>query len=94
MSGRMSAKFFPNTLVLFVLLLVGLPASAETLRCDGHIIEMGTPQEEVLQHCGQPDETNNQVHRTWTYRQHHGGKDVIIYFYANGDVERIESVRP
>ena len=94
MHGEMPGKLFPKTLVLIGVLFFGSPASAESLRCDGHIIEMGTPQEEVLQHCGQPDETNNEVHRTWTYRQHHGGKDVIIYFYANGDVERIESVRP
>jgi hypothetical protein len=74
-------------------LILSLSAHADTFRCDGHIIEDGMSQDEVLQHCGQPDEMNNQVHITWTYKQHEGGMDIIVYFYANGDIEKIESVR-
>lgn len=31
-----------------------LPAHAETLRCNGHIIETGDSGLSVLRHCGQP----------------------------------------
>jgi hypothetical protein len=74
-------------------LMLSFSANAEKFRCDGHIIEAGMSQDEVLQHCGQPDEMNNQVHITWTYKQHEGGMDIIVSFYANGDVVEIESVR-
>ena len=74
-------------------LILSVSAHADTFRCDGHIIEKGMSQDEVLQYCGQPDEMNNQVHITWTYKQHEGGMDIIVYFYANGDIEKIESVR-
>ena len=46
-------------------LILSVSAHADTFRCDGHIIEKGMSQDEVLQHCGQPDEMNNQVHITW-----------------------------
>jgi len=74
-------------------LVLSLSARADTFRCAGHIIEEGMSQDEVLQHCGQPDEMNNQVHITWTYKQHEGGMDIVVYFYANGDIEQIRSVR-
>ena len=73
-------------------LILSLSARADTFRCDGHIIEDGLSQDEVLQHCGQPDEMNNQVHITWTYKRPEGGMDIVIYFYANGHIEQIKSV--
>jgi len=70
-----------------------LAVQADTFRCAGHIIERGMSQDEVLQHCGQPDATDNQVRISWTYNDQPGGVDVVVYFYANGDVEAIESKR-
>jgi hypothetical protein len=35
---------------------------------------------------------NNQVHITWTYKQAEGRMDIVIYFYANGNIEQIKSV--
>jgi hypothetical protein len=73
-------------------LVLSLSARADTFRCDGHIIEEGMSQDEVLKHCGQPDEMNNQVHITWTYKQPEGRMDIVIYFYANGNIEQIRSM--
>jgi len=79
-------------LVLMTGLIVSLGAYAETFRCDGHIIERGMSQEDVLQHCGEPDVRSNQTRISWTYTQEVGRMDIVLYFYANGDVEAIESV--
>ena len=79
--------------VLMVGLILSQSAIADTFRCEGKIIEQGMTQDEVLQYCGQPDAMNNEVHITWTYKQHAGGMDIVVYFYANGDIERIESLR-
>jgi hypothetical protein len=67
-------------------------AQADTFRCAGQIIEQNMSQEEVVEYCGQPDETNNQTRISWTYKQQAGSQDVVVYFYNNGDVEEIETV--
>jgi len=74
-------------------LFLPMAAQADTFRCDGQIIEKGMNQDQVLQYCGQPDETNNQVRISWTYKRQAGGMDIVIYFYANGDIEEIDSQR-
>lgn len=74
-------------------LVLPLAAQADTFRCNGQIIEQGMNQDQVLQYCGQPDATNNQVRISWTYNDQPGGVDIVVYFYANGDVEAIESKR-
>jgi hypothetical protein len=79
--------------VLLLGLLLALTAQADKLRCEGKIIEPGMSQDEVLKYCGQPDATDNQVRISWTYNNREGGVNVVVYFYANGDVEAIESVR-
>ena len=72
-------------------LVVGGSASAETVRCSGHIIEQNMPKSELLEHCGSPDSESDQVTRTWVYNNLDGQK-VVIYFYDNDDIERIETV--
>ena len=79
------------------LVLTGLSLSpaawAEKIRCDGKIVETGMQQEEVLRLCGQPDEMSNQTRISWTYHDWEGGRmKLVIYFYANGEVEAIETV--
>ena len=86
---RVASKYSGLILGLFLALV----AQADTFRCEGHIIERGMSQDEVLQHCGQPDATDNQVRISWTYNDQPGGVDIVVYFYANGDVEAIESKR-
>ena len=86
---RVAGKYSGLILGLFLALV----ARADTFRCEGHIIEQGTPQDEVLQYCGQPDATDNQVRISWTYNDQPGGVDIVVYFYANGHVEAIESKR-
>ncbi len=49
------------------------------------------PKSELLTHCGPPDSESDQVNRTWVYNNL-GGQKVVIYFYANDDIERIETV--
>ncbi|MCP4277434.1 MAG: DUF2845 domain-containing protein [Gammaproteobacteria bacterium] len=67
-------------------------AHADTFRCAGHIIEDGMSRGEVLQHCGSPNEENHQTVNTWTYERNAGKLDIVIYFYSNGNIEKIESV--
>ena len=86
---RVAGKFSGLIVGLFLTLV----AQADTFRCAGKIIERGMSQDEVLQHCGQPDATDNQVRISWTYNDQPGGVDIVVYFYANGDVEAIESKR-
>lgn len=73
-------------------MILSLAVHAEDFRCDGHIIETGMSQNEVLQYCGEPDMRSNQSRISWTYTQQDGGRDIVVYFYNNGDVEAIESV--
>ena len=86
---RLASKYA----VLMLGLLAALVVKAETFRCEGKIIEQGMSQDEVLQYCGQPDATDNQVRISWTYNNRAGGVDIVVYFYANGDIEAIESSR-
>jgi hypothetical protein len=72
---------------------VALPVYADTFRCAGHIIEDGMSRDEVLEYCGTPAEENHQVVNTWTYARDSGQLSVVVYFYANGNVEKIESVQ-
>ena len=72
-------------------LFLAIPAGAETMRCNGHIIEKGMTQDEVLQHCGQPDQTNNMAAISWTYLNPGHQMKHVVYFYNNGKVERVES---
>ena len=74
------------------LLIVGM-ATAETIRCDGHIIERGMSREEVLEHCGPPDAENLVDENSWTYQRGTTGMTEVVYFLANGDVEKVESLR-
>ena len=78
---------------ILIATVLSLPASAETFRCNGKIIESGTSQDQVRQLCGQPDTENTQTSYYWVYKHHSGNYDVRVYFYANGNVERIESVQ-
>lgn len=78
------------SVVGFVLLLP--VAQADTFRCAGHIIEQNMSQEKLLEYCGQPDETDNQAEIAWTYLRAAGSLDVVVYFYNNGNIERIETV--
>ena len=82
-------------LLLLGTAMLGAPTAvlAEKFRCNGHIIESGMTDEDVLKHCGQPDARSNEVHITWVYRDQPGGVNVTIFFYANGVVEKIESER-
>ena len=66
--------------VLMLSLLLPLAAQADTFRCEGQIIEKGMNQDQVLQYCGQPDETNDQVRISWTYKRQMGAMNIVIYF--------------
>jgi hypothetical protein len=78
--------------------ILGLPALfyapallAETFRCEGVIIEKGMHQNEVSEHCGPADSINTQNHNYWVYEKAAGHLDVYVYFYNNGDIEKIET---
>jgi len=73
--------------------LLSFSAVAETFRCNGEIISEGMTQEQVRSKCGQPDEIMTQTHYYWVYKRDGGDLDVRVYFYANGEVEKIDSVR-
>jgi hypothetical protein len=72
-------------------LLLAATASAETMRCAGHIIEKGMTRDEVSQYCGPPDEQSTQGEISWSYLNAGHQMKHIVYFYNNGKVERIES---
>ena len=86
-------KLLTRCSVILIATLLSLPANAETFRCDGKIIEEGMTQEEVLEHCGPPERKNYQTHYYWVYDQGAGRLKKLVYFYANGEVEKIESER-
>ena len=86
-------RFVTLSTVFALSLGAALPAYADTFRCAGHIIEDGMSRDEVLEFCGAPAEENHQVVNTWTYARGSGQLSVIVYFYANGNIEKIESVR-
>lgn len=75
------------------LALLSLNAGAETFRCNGNIISEGMTREQVRSECGQPDEIVTQTHYYWVYMRDGGDLDVRVYFYANGEVEKIDSLR-
>jgi len=62
------------------------------MRCSGHIVERGMTREQVLEYCGQPDQTDNMSELAWTYRNPGHQMKHVVYFYNNGNVERVESV--
>jgi len=78
------------------ILLAGLGlapvAMGDSFRCNGHIIEEDMTRQQVLEYCGPPDEQNNQTSNTWTYKRNNGSMSIVVYFYANDNVEMIESV--
>ena len=82
-----------GVLAIPALLMICTGAVAETFRCDGHIIERGMNSSEVRKHCGPPDAENLIDGRSWSYNRGTTGMTIVVHFYANGDVERIESVR-
>jgi outer membrane protein assembly factor BamE (lipoprotein component of BamABCDE complex) len=86
-------KATPLFAALIACIVLTPPVYADTFRCAGHIIEAGMSRDEVLEHCGSPAEENHQTVNTWTYIRENGKLDVVVYFYANGNVEKIESVR-
>jgi Protein of unknown function (DUF2845) len=81
--------------IVLTLLLPVLTFSAavqgESTRCDGVIIDEGMTEEEVRQHCGPPDRINTETHYYWVYMRDAGDTELRIYFYANGEVEQIDS---
>ena len=48
-------------------------------------------QNEVSEHCGPADSINTQTHNYWVYEKAAGHLDVYVYFYNNGDIEKIET---
>jgi hypothetical protein len=76
---------------LMCALLLATAASAETMRCAGHIIEKGMTRDDVSQYCGPPDEQSTQGEISWSYLNAGHQMKHVIYFYNNGKVERIES---
>jgi len=94
MHSKVVSSTMKVTILTSVLLVFCLPANADTFRCAGHIIETGMSQTEVLEHCGQPDARGTEVHNTWTYKAAAGHRDIMVYFYANGHIEQIETVDP
>lgn len=81
------------SLVFLLALLVGTNAQAETFRCNGEIIEEGMTQDQVRAECGSPDEIVTQTHHYWVYKRDPDDMDIRVYFYNNGDVEKIDSHR-
>ena len=79
-------------LTLALIALTTVPALAESVRCQGEIIENGTSKFTVLQKCGKPDMVNvvgttsvkNQSFEVarqteeWYYKQLDYGDDYII----------------
>ncbi|MGI9290984.1 MAG: DUF2845 domain-containing protein [Gammaproteobacteria bacterium] len=86
-----------NRLVIYFLTLsitlITVSAHAETFRCNGSIISEGMTREQVRSECGSPDEVVTQTHYYWVYKRDGGDLDVRVYFYANGEVEKIDSFR-
>jgi len=91
--------------ILFIsaLLILASPALADSVRCQGQIIEPGVSKYEVLKYCGTPDhvaplgsttvKTNNVKVETrtdeWFYEKLDYGKDYVIII--NGT--RVSSVK-
>jgi hypothetical protein len=73
-------------------LMVSLPVAAETFRCKGKIIDEGMNQDDVLELCGPPTETGAHNVNSWTYKNDSNRLDIVIIFYANGEIERIDAV--
>lgn len=89
MAGTMARSILLATLL--GALLLSTTVRAETMRCSGHIIERGMTQDEVMQHCGSPDEQSAQGEISWSYLNAGHQMKHVVYFYNNGKVERIES---
>ena len=85
---------YPRTMALIALVfyLLAPAVSAETMRCEGKIVSNSMTQSELLSLCGEPDERITQNHYKWIYRGTGGNRDTEVSFYANGDIESIESV--
>lgn len=47
-------KFLVRMCLAAVVLALFLPAHSETLRCNGHIVEVGDSRLSVRYHCGEP----------------------------------------
>jgi len=86
-------KATPLFAVLIACIVLTPPVYADTFRCAGHIIEQGMSRDEVLEYCGAPAEENHQVVNTWTYARNSGQLSVVVFFYSNGNIEKIESVQ-
>ena len=94
MYSKVRSSAAKATIIASVLLVIWAPANADNFRCAGHIIEKGMTQNELLEHCGQPDARGTEVHNTWTYKAAAGHRDIVVYFYANGHIEQIETADP
>lgn len=79
--------------LIFMLLLAADTAWADSMRCDGHVIQGGgldgPTQYEVLQKCGEP--TYSQGDR-WVY-QREGEPTYILIFDANGVLAEVQEQR-
>ena len=94
MHSKVCSSLVKATILASVLLVFWAPANADNFRCAGHIIEKGMSQAEILEHCGQPDARGTEVHNTWTYKAAAGHRDIVVYFYANGNIEQIRTEDP
>jgi hypothetical protein len=77
--------------LVVALMMFSLNAEAESIRCGTHIVDIGTPAEEVREHCGEPTtiEENGTV---WVYD--FGPAELIkVIIFVQGEVEYIK-VRP
>ena len=62
----------------------------EVMRCATHVIDQGTPREEVARHCGQPVVRNGDD-RYWYYPGG-GSMTVTRIFFVDDRVEFIDEV--
>ena len=92
-SEKIATSVSVKALLCASVLVLPVVAQAETMRCEGHIIEEGMTRDQVLEHCGPPEAENLVNENSWTYSRGSGNLKVHVFFYANGKVERIESGR-
>lgn len=72
-------------------LLLFLPtAFAEVgFRCGTHLIDVGDPRDDVLEHCGEP--TSREGGYTWIYDRGPTEFKILVHFEPDGTVNRIEN---
>jgi hypothetical protein len=72
------------------LIAAGTVSGSDVMRCSTHVIDPGTPRDEVVRHCGQPlAEKDGGLY--WFYARH-SSMTVTRVFFVDDQVEFIDEV--